>query len=157
LRKRLTIVMTQEGDAQRHLVVTKGAFLNVLSICTQVERDGAVCPLTDAIISELSTYYEARGKAGLRVLALASRVVSAKGAYQRDDEREMVFAGFLPAKEKARGEILAELANVKATLPVGSVLRTGGVNPATYGVSIAGAIDLTGATPSTSFVGAVKP
>jgi len=27
-----------------------------------------------------------------------------------------LFAGFLPAKEKARGEILAELANVKATL-----------------------------------------
>jgi hypothetical protein len=31
-------------------------------MCTHVERDGAVCPLTDAIISELSTYYEAKGK-----------------------------------------------------------------------------------------------
>src|SRR6476619_2714782 len=95
LRKRLTIVMVEGGDAEGHLVVTKGAFVNVLSICTQVERDGVVCALTDAIISELSTYYEAKGKAGLRVLALASGVVSAKGAYQRDDEREMVFAGFL--------------------------------------------------------------
>ena len=41
LRKRLTIVMAEGGDAGRHLVVTKGAFSNVLSICTQVERDGA--------------------------------------------------------------------------------------------------------------------
>jgi P-type Mg2+ transporter len=54
LRKRLTIVMTEGGDAERHLVVTKGAFLNVLSICPQVERDGAVCVLTDAVTSELS-------------------------------------------------------------------------------------------------------
>ena len=45
LRKRLTIVMTEGGDAARHLVVTKGAFSNVLSICTQVERDGAVCAM----------------------------------------------------------------------------------------------------------------
>src|SRR4029079_9278191 len=95
LRKRLTIVMTEDGDAERHLVVTKGAFVNVLSICTQVERNGAACALTDAIISELSMYYEAKGKEGLRVLALASRAVPAKKGYQRDDESEMVFEGFL--------------------------------------------------------------
>ena len=68
--------------------------MNVLSICTQVERDGAACALTDAVTSELSAYYEAKGRAGFRVLALASRAVSAQGAYHRDDEGEMVFAGF---------------------------------------------------------------
>jgi hypothetical protein len=52
LRKRLTIVLVEGDDAERHLIVTKGAFVNVLSMCTHVERDGAVCPLTDAIISE---------------------------------------------------------------------------------------------------------
>ena len=121
LRKRLTIVMVEGGDAGRHLIVTKGAFLNVLSICTHVERDGAVCPLTDAIVSELSTYYEAKGEAGLRVLALASRVVSAKGAYQRDDEREMVFAGFLlfldpPKADAAR--VLGDLAKLNVEVKV---------------------------------------
>src|ERR1043166_10148012 len=54
LRKRLTIVMTQEGDVERHLVVTKGAFVNVLSICTQAERDDALGPLREALISKLS-------------------------------------------------------------------------------------------------------
>jgi hypothetical protein len=33
--------MAEGGDAERHLVVTKGAFSNVLSCCTQVEHDGA--------------------------------------------------------------------------------------------------------------------
>ena len=141
LRKRLTIVMTEEGDAERHLVVTKGAFMNVLSVCTQVARDGAVYPLTDAIISELSTSYEAKGKAGLRVLALASSVVSAKGAYQRDDEREMVFAGFLlfldpPKADAAR--VLDDLAKLNVQVKVitgdnrfvtGHLAATVGLNP----------------------------
>ena len=115
LRKRLTIVMAEGGDAERHLVVTKGAFSNVLSVCTQVERDGAVFALTDAVTAELSAYYEAKGKAGFRVLALATRTVSAKGAYQRGDEAEMVFAGFLlfldpPKADAAR--VLRDLAKL---------------------------------------------
>ena len=121
LRKRLTIVMAEGGDAERHLVVTKGAFSNVLSICTQVERDGAVCALTDVVTAELSAYYEAKGKAGFRVLALATRAVSAKGAYQRDDEAEMVFAGFLlfldpPKADAAR--VLGDLAKLNVEVKV---------------------------------------
>jgi Mg2+-importing ATPase len=121
LRKRLTIVVTEGGDAERHLVVTKGAFVNVLSICTQVERDGAVCALTDAVASELSAYYEAKGRAGFRVLALASRAVSANGVYRRDDEGEMVFAGFLlfldpPKPDAAR--VLGDLAKLNVEVKV---------------------------------------
>ena len=142
LRKRLTIVMAEGGDAERHLVVTKGAFVNVLSICTQVERDGAACALTDAVSSELSAYYEAKGKAGFRVLALATRAVSAKGAYQRDDEGEMVFAGFLlfldpPKADAAR--VLGDLAKLNVEVKVitgdnrfvtGHLAATVGLDPA---------------------------
>ncbi len=115
LRKRLTIVMAEGGDAERHLVVTKGAFSNVLAVCTQVADDGAVVALTDTLTAELSAYYEAKGKAGFRVLALATRLVLAKGAYQHDDEAEMVFAGFLlfldpPKADAAR--VLADLARL---------------------------------------------
>ena len=113
LRKRLTIVMAEAGDSEQHLVVTKGAFSNVLSICTQVQGEGAILPLTDTVAAQLSAFYEARGKAGFRVLAVATRVVSAKGVYHRDDEAEMVFAGFLlfldpPKADAAR--VLADLA-----------------------------------------------
>ena len=121
LRKCLTIVMAEGGDAERHLVVTKGAFSNVLSVCTQVEHDGAVLALTDVLTAELAAYYEAKGKAGFRVLALATRTVSAKGAYQRDDEAEMVFAGFLlfldpPKADAAR--VLGDLAKLHVEVKV---------------------------------------
>jgi len=121
LRKRLTIVMAEGGDADRHLVVTKGAFVNVLSICTQVARDGSLAPLTDSVVAELSAYYEAKGNAGFRVLALATRALSAKGAYHRDDEAEMVFAGFLlfldPPKDDA-ARVLGELAQLHVEVKV---------------------------------------
>jgi Mg2+-importing ATPase len=121
LRKCLTIVMAEGGDAERHLVVTKGAFSNVLSLCTQVEHDGDVRPLTDVLTAGLAAYYEAKGKAGFRVLALATRTVSAKGAYRRDDEVEMVFAGFLlfldpPKADAAR--VLGDLAKLHVEVKV---------------------------------------
>jgi Mg2+-importing ATPase len=120
-RRRLTIVMAEEGDARQHLVVTKGAFSNVLSICTHVERDGSASPLTDEVTAELSAYYESKGKAGFRVLALATRTTVAKGAYHRDDEAGMIFAGFLlfldpPKVDAAR--VLAGLAKLHVEVKV---------------------------------------
>jgi len=121
LRKRLTIVLAEDEHAERHLVVTKGAFANVLAICTHVERDGVVVPLADAVAAELAAYYEAKGKAGFRVLALATRAVPAQVAYQRDDEAAMVFAGFLlfldpPKPDAAR--VLADLAKLHVDVKV---------------------------------------
>jgi Mg2+-importing ATPase len=121
LRKRLTIVMADGGNVERHLVVTKGAFPNVLSICTHVEHNGAALPLTDAVSAELSAYYQAKGTAGFRVLALATRTVSARRAYERDDEANMVFAGFLlfldpPRADAAR--VLGDLAKLDVHVKV---------------------------------------
>ena len=173
LRKRLTIVMAEGGDAERHLVVTKGAFSNVLSICTQVEHDGAVLALTDVVTAELSAYYEAKGKAGFRVLALATRTVSAKGAYQRDDEAEMVFAGFLlfldpPKADAAR--VLGDLATLNVQVKVitgdnrfvtGHLAETVGLDPTSMltGDALAKLDDeaLWHAAPSTSLFAEIDP
>jgi Mg2+-importing ATPase len=121
LRKRLTIVMTEGGRADRHLIVTKGAFANVLAICTQVQQDGAVVPLADPLAAELSAYYEAKGKEGFRVLALATRTGAAKTSYHHNDEATMVFAGFLlfldpPKADAAR--VIADLARLNVQVKV---------------------------------------
>ena len=142
LRRRLTIVVGEGGDPARHLVVTKGAFSTVLAVCTQVERDGEVLALTDAVTAELSAYYEAKGKAGFRVLALATRTVAARATYERDDEAAMVFAGFLlfldpPKADAAR--VLADLAKLNVQVKIitgdnrfvtGHLAETVGIDPA---------------------------
>ena len=45
-KKRLTIVVAADVDAAQHVIVTKGAFANMLAICSSVDRDGVDVPLT---------------------------------------------------------------------------------------------------------------
>jgi len=94
-RKRLTTVMSADSDASQHLLVTKGAFDNVLAICSSVDRDGSNVPLTTDQHEQLEAFYQAKGQAGFRVLAVATRKVAAKDRYSFDDEEGMAFAGFL--------------------------------------------------------------
>jgi len=109
VRRRLTIVVADDATPGKHLIVTKGAFSNVLDGCTALERDGAEVPLDDAARSELDVVFRSKGEQGFRVLALATRRVAAQPDYDREDERDMVFRGFLvfldPPKPEARQTI----------------------------------------------------
>jgi len=95
LRRRLTIVVAEDGTPTRHLIVTKGAFSNVLDTCSSLERDGVDVRLTTELRAELDAVFKARGEAGFRVLAVATRRVAAQERYGRADELDMTFRGFL--------------------------------------------------------------
>jgi len=115
LRRRLTIVVAEDGNKTQHLIVTKGAFSNVLDTCTALQRDTVEIPLTAEFRAELEAVVQARGAAGFRVLAVATRRVVAKERYGRDNEQSMTFRGFLvfsdPPKADAQRTIhdLAQL------------------------------------------------
>jgi Mg2+-importing ATPase len=107
IRRRLTIVV-DEGGAH-HRIVTKGAFANVLAICSAVARDGCEAALDAAERGKLEAYYRKQGEEGFRVLAVATRTVGRKPRYDHADEAGMCFAGFLlfldPPKAEARRAI----------------------------------------------------
>jgi Mg2+-importing ATPase len=109
MRRRLTIVVVADDAPSQHLIVTKGAFSNVLDICSSLERDGIESPLDAKGRAELEEVFKAKGAQGFRVLALATRKVEAKEHYSRDDERGMTFRGFLvfydPPKRDAQRTI----------------------------------------------------
>lgn len=109
VRRRLTIVVAEEDAPGRHMFITKGAFGEVLGICTTVDRDGSEVPLDAATRSDLEAVFKTRGEQGFRVLALATRRVAAQPDYDREDERDMVFRGFLvfldPPKPEAKQTI----------------------------------------------------
>lgn len=121
MRRRLTIVVAEAAASGQHLVITKGAFANVLDICTGIDRDGATAPLDDAARAELEAVFKAKGEQGFRVLAVATRSVLAQFDYDREDEREMVFRGFLvfldPPKPEAKRTI-EELARLGIAIKV---------------------------------------
>ncbi len=109
VRRRLTIVVAEEDATGQHLIVTKGAFANVLDSCSRFERDGAELALDDGVRAEFEAVFKAKGKQGFRVLALATRRVAAQPDYDREDEHDMVFRGFLvfldPPKPEAQKTI----------------------------------------------------
>jgi Mg2+-importing ATPase len=109
LRRRLTIVVAEEGAPTQHLILTKGALSNVLDICSSLEQDGVDIPLTTELRAELDAIFQAKGAEGFRVLAVATRRIPAKERYDRDDEQGMTFRGFLvffdPPKPEAQRTI----------------------------------------------------
>ena len=108
LRRRLTIVVAPQAGG-RHLIVTKGAFDNVLATCTRIARAGAPVPLDDEERERLGAWFREQGTRGFRVLALASREVEPRSIFTREDEVDMCFTGFLlfldPPKATARSTL----------------------------------------------------
>ncbi len=101
MRRRLTIVARREDTPAQHLIITKGAVAAVLAQCT----------LDAESRSRAESFARAQGAQGVRVLALATRACPAQAAYTPDDERELMFAGFIcfhdPVKPDAQHVVQA--------------------------------------------------
>lgn len=109
-RRRLTtVVQDKKGKTQ---MVTKGAVEEMLSICTFVELDGSVQPLSEEICSRILETVDALNNKGFRVLAIAQKSnPSPVGAFGVKDECDMVLIGYLafldPPKESTAEAIQA--------------------------------------------------
>jgi Mg2+-importing ATPase len=116
VRKRATIVVrTPEGGAR---LVVKGAFHHVLEICTTTD-DGTV--LDGAACARLERLYERWTSDGIRVLAVATRLLPLQVEYRRQDENGMVFAGFLTFTDQPKpgvDEAIAQLSRLGVSVKV---------------------------------------
>lgn len=104
IRKRLTIVVEAADDPARHQIITKGAFANVLDVCSTLTREGSEVELDDELRERLAGYFREMGAAGMRVLAVATRQVAAKPHYGHADEAGMSFAGYLLFRDPVKPE-----------------------------------------------------
>ena len=109
-RRRVSVLAEHAG---RHLLVIKGAPEDVLAACTSIERASGTAPLDDATRAAARERFEALGRAGMRVLAVAWRELAADRLQAcAADEGELVFCGFVvfldPPKPGVR-EALARL------------------------------------------------
>ena len=117
-RRRLSAVV---GDADgRTRMVTKGALEEVLAVCTEVEVDGRVLPLTDELVAHVVEPGAALADEGMRVLGVARKDEPAgTGSLTVEDERDMVLIGYLafldPPKESSAAAVRALAAHGVAT------------------------------------------
>lgn len=123
VRKRLSVVV-QEAGAQGPalLLTTKGALDNTLAVCTQVQDGGVTVPLDDAHLSQIQQRYADWSAQGYRVLGVARRgITPEERPYTREDEHDLIFAGFLlffdPPKPGVQ-ETLADLASLGVQIKI---------------------------------------
>ena len=109
-RRRMSVVLRSEGSKRQ--LVTKGAVEEMLSICSLVEINGDVVPLTDEIIDKvMKTVNEMNGD-GMRVLAIAQKNdIPDEDTFSVADEKDMVLMGYIgfldPPKDTAAEAINA--------------------------------------------------
>ncbi|MCV9927032.1 magnesium-translocating P-type ATPase [Flavobacterium sp. LS1R49] len=92
IRKRLTIIV-KEGNLK--LAITKGALNSILSICSQAEISEGKLTDISASKAAILKQYEELSEAGFRTLGVAYTPVTGSGDFTRDDEKNMVFLGFI--------------------------------------------------------------
>jgi Mg2+-importing ATPase len=91
-RRRASVVA--DGPAGR-LLVTKGAPEAVLERCEFHREEGRTLPLDASACSAAAAAVQEAGQRGMRVLAVATRVVPPRARYGRDDETALELRGFL--------------------------------------------------------------
>ena len=128
IRKRVSVVVEAEGLTS---LITKGAFHQVLDICTR-SSDGAA--LDAAGKAGLEARYEAWSAQGIRVLAVASRTLASSPPYGRELERDLTFTGFLTFFDRPKTDV-AEAIRSLAALGVSIKVITGDCKPVTQHVA----------------------
>ncbi len=93
IRKRLSVVVR---DKISQYMITKGALENVLAACSRVQVGAEEKALDDGMQAQIQERYEAWSAQGYRVLGVAVKTVSGQShPFSKNDETDMVFAGFL--------------------------------------------------------------
>jgi Mg2+-importing ATPase len=114
VRRRLTIVVAADGR-DRHEMITKGAFAEVLGVCSALGDGAADRPLDATGRAALAARFESLSADGLRVLALATRRFAPRPDYDRADESEMTFRGFLLFQDPPKADAAQAIADLAAT------------------------------------------
>ncbi|MDR2505115.1 MAG: magnesium-translocating P-type ATPase [Oscillospiraceae bacterium] len=110
-RRRMSVVL-KDMKGKRQLI-TKGAVEEMLSVCSMVEMNGKVIPLTEDERKYAMATYEKHNGDGLRMIAVAQKnEVPEAGAFSVADESEMVllgFVGFLDPPKESAGQAIEAL------------------------------------------------
>jgi magnesium-transporting ATPase (P-type) len=114
-RKRMATIHHWQSDSLAHdgrIVYVKGAPSETLALCTHIWQDGQEQPLTDDWRLQIETANDAYASQGLRVLAVAQRVLPADD-FNGDAaaiERDLTFLGLLAMMDPPRPEVAAAVA-----------------------------------------------
>ncbi len=91
-RERMSVIVEDNDELK---MIVKGAFSNVLDICSHVQTKETQKPMDEHILAGIQKCYADWSNEGVRVLGVAQKIVHLKEKYLVEDEQDMVFMGFL--------------------------------------------------------------
>ena len=110
-RRRMSVVL-RDREGKRQLI-TKGAVEEMISICSYIEIDGTVKPLTPELAEGAQKIADENNAEGIRVIAVAQKNdVQDVGTFGVQDESDMVligFVGFLDPPKPSAGTAISAL------------------------------------------------
>jgi len=110
IRKRLSVLVARDG---KRLMVTKGAFSNVLEVCSYVETsEGAVAGLNEWR-ERIKRRFENLSEQGFRTLGIAYRESGLNSRMTKEDETGMTFLGFLVFFDPPKAGIVQAIGQLK--------------------------------------------
>jgi Mg2+-importing ATPase len=110
IRKRLSILVSKDGSP---LVVTKGALLNVIEVCSWAETAGGTIVDIGNVKDQIEQRFEEFSSKGFRTLGIAYRASGLDLKIKRDDETGMTFLGFLVFSDPPKAGITKTLMDLK--------------------------------------------
>lgn len=117
-RERLSVIVEDENKTK---VIVKGAFTSVLGICDRVQMTDTQVPMNQVLLDRIQKNYENWSNKGIRVLGIAEKNISLKEKYSVEDEKNMVFRGFLLLFDHPKADVsetIRELENKGVSLRI---------------------------------------
>ena len=113
IRKRLSILLS-EPAGQSHILVTKGALSNVLSVCTHAEIENQQIVDISEVSDRIEKEFVACSAKGLRTLGVAYKKISDTATIEEAKEEGMTFAGFITLFDPLKADIVKTVGELKA-------------------------------------------
>jgi Mg2+-importing ATPase len=111
IRKRLSILVSKDGEG---LMITKGAFANVLDVCSRVEAAGQHAEEIDKLRGEIERRVEELSREGFRVLGVAYKRASDLRRIDKEAETGMTFLGLLVLSDPPKRGIAQTVADLRS-------------------------------------------
>lgn len=113
-RRRLSVAFADPHKPLTRRLITKGAFAEMLAICTLVREGRADLPLDAAQRERLDALFAEKGRSGFRVLAVAERALPGDGSPRRTDEAGMTLLGLLLFLDPPKADVQRTLGELAA-------------------------------------------
>ncbi len=110
LRKRLSVLVSHSGT---HLMVTKGALMNVLDVCSSAETEGGKIVEIAAARNRILQHFEESSSKGLRTLGVAYKNMGPESRISKEHEVGMTFLGFLVLFDPPKPNIIETIKSLK--------------------------------------------